>query len=111
MTRRGKAFPRKKLRLPWWFNIRSEERAFRAYAPALWEEIGDAERTGAALVLLNRIHWWTGRVDEAWVACRRAVEVLETVPPGRRSTASNRIWSRSTSWSRSAGRGSWSSTR
>ena len=40
VTRRGKAFLRKQLRLPWWLNIRSEERAFRTYAPALWEEIG-----------------------------------------------------------------------
>ena len=38
-TRRGKAFLRKKVRLPVWFNIRTEERAFGAYAPALWEEI------------------------------------------------------------------------
>ena len=28
------------MRLPGWFNIRAEERAFKAYAPALWEEIG-----------------------------------------------------------------------
>ena len=28
------------MRLPWWLDIRNEERAFRAYAPALWEEIG-----------------------------------------------------------------------
>jgi predicted choloylglycine hydrolase len=40
LTRRGKAFLRKKLRLPGWFNISREERAFRRYAPALWEEIG-----------------------------------------------------------------------
>ena len=39
VTRRGKAFLRKKARLPVWFNIHTEERAFRAYAPALWEEI------------------------------------------------------------------------
>ena len=39
LTRKGKAFLRKRVRLPWWFNIRAEERAFRAYAPALWEEI------------------------------------------------------------------------
>lgn len=38
-TPRGKAFLRKKKRLPGWFNIRAEERAFRAYAPALWDEI------------------------------------------------------------------------
>jgi predicted choloylglycine hydrolase len=40
VTRKGNAFLRKKVRLPWWFDIRTEERAFRAYAPALWEEIG-----------------------------------------------------------------------
>ena len=39
-TRKGKAFFRKRVRPPWWLDIRSEERAFRAYAPALWEEIG-----------------------------------------------------------------------
>src|SRR3954447_1179174 len=39
-TGRGKAFLRKKVRLPWWLNIQIEERAFRTYAPALWEEIG-----------------------------------------------------------------------
>ncbi|QPF93445.1 C45 family autoproteolytic acyltransferase/hydolase [Bradyrhizobium commune] len=39
-TRKGKAFLRKQLKLPWWLNIRTEERAFRTYAPALWEEIG-----------------------------------------------------------------------
>jgi predicted choloylglycine hydrolase len=39
-TRKGKAFLRKKARLPWWLNIHTEERAFRTYAPALWEEIG-----------------------------------------------------------------------
>jgi len=39
-TRKGQAFLRKKVKLPWWFNIRTEERAFRTYAPDLWEEIG-----------------------------------------------------------------------
>ena len=40
-SRKGKAFLRKKkVWLPWWLNIRTEERAFRTYAPALWEEIG-----------------------------------------------------------------------
>lgn len=40
-TRRGKAFLRRTpVGLPWWLNIRTEERAFRTYAPALWEEIG-----------------------------------------------------------------------
>jgi DNA-binding SARP family transcriptional activator/DNA-binding CsgD family transcriptional regulator/tetratricopeptide (TPR) repeat protein len=52
-------------------------------ALAVWESGGDAERTGAALLLLNRIRWWTGDADGAWSACHRAVEVLETVAPGR----------------------------
>jgi len=40
-TLKGKAFLRRKtIRLPWWFDIRIEERAFRTYAPDLWEEIG-----------------------------------------------------------------------
>jgi hypothetical protein len=37
-TRKGKAFLRKKVRLPGWLNIHAEERAFRTYAPALWED-------------------------------------------------------------------------
>ena len=45
VTRKGKAFLGKKAQLPSWFNIRSEERAFRTYARDLWEEIdGIAER-------------------------------------------------------------------
>jgi Acyl-coenzyme A:6-aminopenicillanic acid acyl-transferase len=40
MTRKGKAFLRKRVRLPWWLNIRAEERAFKVYAPALREKIG-----------------------------------------------------------------------
>jgi predicted choloylglycine hydrolase len=40
VTRKGQAFLRKTVRLPWWLNIGAEERAFKAYAPALWEEIG-----------------------------------------------------------------------
>jgi predicted choloylglycine hydrolase len=45
VTRKGKAFLRKKVQPPLWFKIRNEERAFRSYAPDLWEEIGGiAER-------------------------------------------------------------------
>ena len=39
LTRKGKAFLRRKVRLLWWFNTRTEEGAFKAYAPA-GEEIG-----------------------------------------------------------------------
>src|SRR4051812_21694204 len=34
-TRKGKAFLRKQVRLPNWFNIHTEERAFRTYAPGV----------------------------------------------------------------------------
>src|SRR5262245_10440784 len=39
-TPRGRAFLRRKtIKLPWWFNIRTEQRTFAKYSPALWEEI------------------------------------------------------------------------
>jgi predicted choloylglycine hydrolase len=39
-TPKGRAFLRRKtVRLPWWFNLRTEERTFAQFAPALWEEI------------------------------------------------------------------------
>jgi predicted choloylglycine hydrolase len=40
-TPRGRAFLRRKtIKLPWWFNIRAEQRTFAKYSPTLWEEIG-----------------------------------------------------------------------
>jgi predicted choloylglycine hydrolase len=40
-TPKGRAYLRRTaIRLPWWFDLRQEERAFTRYAPALWEEIG-----------------------------------------------------------------------
>jgi predicted choloylglycine hydrolase len=40
-TPKGRAYLRRKaIRLPWWFDLRKEERAFARYAPGLWEEIG-----------------------------------------------------------------------
>lgn len=40
-TRKGKTFLRRRtVKFPWWFDIRAEERAFKAFAPALWEEVG-----------------------------------------------------------------------
>jgi len=39
-TPRGRAFLRRKtIKLPWWFSIRTEQRTFAKYSPALWEEI------------------------------------------------------------------------
>jgi predicted choloylglycine hydrolase len=40
-TPKGRAcLRRKSIRLPWWFNIRTEQRSFAKFSPALWEEIG-----------------------------------------------------------------------
>jgi predicted choloylglycine hydrolase len=40
-TPKGRAFRRRRtIGLPWWFNIRTEQRAFAKFSPALWEEIG-----------------------------------------------------------------------
>ena len=51
MTPKGRAFLRKKTtRFPWWFNIRTEERMFAKYAPALWEElVGLADELGVTM--------------------------------------------------------------
>jgi predicted choloylglycine hydrolase len=50
-TSKGRAFLRReKTRFPWWFKLNAEERVFRTYAPALWEEInGLADGLGIAL--------------------------------------------------------------
>ncbi|MFL5127562.1 MAG: hypothetical protein ACJ8CS_20315, partial [Microvirga sp.] len=40
-TPKGRAFLRRKsIHLPWWFNIRTEQRTFAKFSPARWEEIG-----------------------------------------------------------------------
>jgi predicted choloylglycine hydrolase len=40
-TPKGHAFLRRKtIRLPWWFNIRTEQRAFTKFSRSIWEEIG-----------------------------------------------------------------------
>jgi predicted choloylglycine hydrolase len=39
-TPKGRAFLRRaSAKLPWWFNIRTEQRMFAKFSPALWEEI------------------------------------------------------------------------
>src|SRR5947207_15913409 len=39
-TPKGRAFLRRKvIKLPWWFDIRAEQRMFAKYSPAIWEEI------------------------------------------------------------------------
>jgi DNA-binding CsgD family transcriptional regulator/tetratricopeptide (TPR) repeat protein len=42
---------------------------------------GDAVPIGDDLRWVSRLSWWNGRPDEAMAAGRRAVEVLESVPP------------------------------
>ena len=59
-TRKGKAFLRRKMRLPPWFDMRAEERAFKAYAPALWEEIGGIGKDGVEGFVAECFH---GLVD------------------------------------------------
>jgi predicted choloylglycine hydrolase len=50
-TPKGRAFLRKKtIRLPWWLNLKTEERMFAKYAPALWEElVGLADELGISM--------------------------------------------------------------
>ena len=51
VTPKGRAFLRKKTtKFPWWFNIRTEERTFAKFAPALWEEVaGLADELGISM--------------------------------------------------------------
>jgi DNA-binding CsgD family transcriptional regulator len=53
----------------------------RRDALALRETGDDAVAIGDGLRWLSRLDWWNGRPDEAMAAGRRAVEVLESVPP------------------------------
>ena len=50
-TPKGHAFLRRStIRLPWWFDIRIEERAFAKFAPLVWEEIGGlADELGVSM--------------------------------------------------------------
>jgi len=54
----------------------------RRQALALHEPAGDPARIGDNLRWLSRLNWWLGRTGEARVAGVRAVEVLESIPPG-----------------------------
>jgi predicted choloylglycine hydrolase len=51
LTSKGRAFLRREApRLPWWFNIRNEERMFNKLAPALWQELsGIADGLGVSM--------------------------------------------------------------
>jgi len=54
----------------------------RRQALSLRELAGDTVRVGENLRWLSRLNWWLGHTAQARVAGERAVEVLESVPPG-----------------------------
>ena len=60
------------------------EEALRAREAALAvrEAAGDTARIGENLRWVSRLAWWTGRTARARAAGTRAVEVLESLPPG-----------------------------
>ncbi|MET0417973.1 MAG: LuxR C-terminal-related transcriptional regulator, partial [Actinoplanes sp.] len=59
----------------------------RQAALALREELGETLRIGENLRWVSRLHWWTGRPEEARAVAYRAVAVLEAEPPGRELAA------------------------
>jgi predicted ATPase/DNA-binding CsgD family transcriptional regulator len=64
--------------------LSAEAVSARRAALELREAAGDRERFGEGLRWLSRLHWWDGNRRQAEAAAARAVEVLETLPPGRR---------------------------
>ncbi len=59
----------------------------RRSALALRRELGEPVAIGVGLRWMSRLSWWNGRPDEARDFGFRAVEVLETQPPGRELAA------------------------
>jgi DNA-binding CsgD family transcriptional regulator/tetratricopeptide (TPR) repeat protein len=60
-----------------------EALAARREALVLREAAGAAGPIGDGLRWVSRLCWWNGRTEEARAAGQRAIEVLETLPPGR----------------------------
>ncbi|GAA3342889.1 AAA family ATPase [Amorphoplanes nipponensis] len=59
-----------------------EALAARQQSLALRERAGDTVRVGENLRWLSRLNWWRGHTGRARAAGIRAVEVLESIPPG-----------------------------
>lgn len=59
----------------------------RTEAAALRESLGDRLRYGDDLRWLSRLHWWASNRAEAETAGALAVEVLQSLPPGRELAA------------------------
>ena len=55
----------------------------RQEALRIWRERGDDLKVGDTLRWLSRCFWYAGRNAEAEAAARRALDVLEALPPGR----------------------------
>jgi DNA-binding CsgD family transcriptional regulator len=53
---------------------------------AIWEDLGDSSRVGAALHQLSRLAAFEGRRAHARVIARQAVAILEQLPPSRALT-------------------------
>jgi DNA-binding CsgD family transcriptional regulator/tetratricopeptide (TPR) repeat protein len=54
----------------------------RKEALAIWSAMGDRRREGDNLRWLSRLHWFLGQKREADRYAVKAVEILETLPPG-----------------------------
>ncbi|WP_212991910.1 ATP-binding protein [Actinoplanes auranticolor] len=54
----------------------------RRQALSLREQAGDTVRIGENLRWLSRLSWWRGHTGQARLTGERAVEVLESIPPG-----------------------------
>jgi len=55
----------------------------RKAALEYWQLAGDLLSQGDSLRWLSRLHWYLGQNSEAIEAARRAIEILEEMPPGR----------------------------
>ena len=54
----------------------------REQALQLWREVGDRLREGEGLRWLSRLNWYNGRGAEADTYAARAIDMLESLPPG-----------------------------
>jgi DNA-binding CsgD family transcriptional regulator/tetratricopeptide (TPR) repeat protein len=59
-----------------------EALAARQTALGIWESAGQSEKAGENLRWLSRLHWWSGRREEAEVYAARAIATLEGGEPG-----------------------------
>ena len=62
--------------------LSAEAVSARQAALELQEIAGKREQVGEGLRWLSRLHWWDGNRRQAEAAAARAIEVLETLPPG-----------------------------